>query len=495
MTYRKTWFSYVLWVLYAGLCVMMLAFVCRGFMLFLGTFVPFPISVAGIFLIFPLLLGVYMLLRMLSRKIRTKYTIQPHTLAMLEAFVVAFCFVFGTLYRLHTAVFGVSDFHFLESLETEYFEMALVRAGEGIVPMTHGAGCLYVACLSVVMSFLGNKMVSAMFLQAFLQVLSLVLGYLVIRKSAGRMPACVTLAYLAFSSAYVSRIGVIDPECFYFLLYLLGMSLIVSIVKNYCRNYYTKSFAVWVFMILGIVLGLLIYLDIRSVTLLFFLAGIFTGKKEEDEDLPRITAGQNILVFGVAELFCILAFFACFLVDSLGYGTEYTAELSAWGNFYLSRFQGSVLACTDQFMRDFPVNILLIAAASFLVFEFKRNGKEQNYMLWILLCVCTAPTPMTGYGILPYGTIALFIWCVLAGLGLQNCIMGGSAQVVQAKIEEINAAAQVQMEETGKPRFIENPLPLPKKHVRRQMDYEYPVAQEDMKFDIEVDETDDFDIQ
>lgn len=145
-------------------------------------------------------------------------------------------------------------------------------------------------------------------------------------------------------------------------------------------------------------------------------------------------------------------------------------------------------------MRDFPVNILLIMAASFLVFEFQRSGKEQNYTLWILLCVCTAPTPMTGYGVLPYGTISLFIWCVLAGLGLQNCIMGGSARVVQAKIEEINAAAQAQIEETEKPRFIENPLPLPKKHVRREMDYEYPVAQEDMKFDIEVDETDDFDI-
>ena len=69
-----------------------------------------------------------------------------------------------------------------------------------------------------------------MFLQAVLQIISLVLGYLVIRKSAGRLPACVALIYLAFSSAYVSRIGVIDPECFYFLFYLLGLYLIVRVV-------------------------------------------------------------------------------------------------------------------------------------------------------------------------------------------------------------------------------------------------------------------------
>lgn len=494
MTYRKTWFSYVLWVLYAGLCVMMLTFASRWFMLYTGTSSFVPVFVVSIFLIFPVLMGIYIPLRVGSCKIRTKYNIQAHTLAMFEAFVVASCFVFGTLYRLRAALVSTLDNSFLGSLETEYFEMAVVRAGEKITPMTHGIGYLYVACLSVVMSFLGNKILSAMFLQAVLQIISLVLGYLVIRKSAGRLPACVALIYLAFSSAYVSRIGVIDPECFYFLFYLLGMYLIVSIVKNYCRNDYVKSFAVWVFMLLGIVLGLLIYLDIRSVTLLFFLTGIFTGKKEEDEELPPIHVGQNILVFGVAEIFCVLTFFAAFLVDALCYGTEYMAELSAWGNFYLSKSWGGILACMEQFMKDFPVNILLIMAASFLVFEFKRSGKEQNYTLWILLCVCTAPTPMTGYGVLPYGTISLFIWCVLAGLGLQNCIMGGSAQVVQAKIEEINAAAQVQIEETEKPRFIENPLPLPKKHVRREMDYEYPVAQEDMKFDIEVDEADDFDI-
>lgn len=492
MTYRKTWFSYVLWVLYAGLCVMMLASVCQWFLSYMGVFVPVSVSVVGVFVIFPLLLGIYVLLRMVSRKLRTKYTIQAHTWAMLEALLVSFCFVFGTLYRIHAALFSTFDFYFLDDLETEYFKMALVRAGEKITPMTHGMGYLYVACLSAIMSFLGNKMISAMFFQVFLQMISLVFCYLTIRKSAGKLPACVTLVYLSFSSAYVSRIGVIDPECFYFLFYLLGMYLIVTVVRNYCRGYYVKSFSVWVFMILGIVLGLLIYLDIRSVTLLFFLVGIFTGKKEEDEELPAITVGQNILVFGVAEVCCVLSFFASFFVDAVGYGTEYMTELSAWGNFYFNRFFGSVIACMDQFMMDFPVNMLLIVAASFLVFTFKKNGKEQNYMLWILLCVCTAPTPMTGYGILPYGTIALFVWCVLAGLGLQNCLMGDSALIVQAKIEEINATAQT--DEAEKPRFIENPLPLPKKHVKREMDYEYLVAEEDMKFDIEVDETDDFDI-
>ncbi len=45
-----------------------------------------------------------------------------------------------------------------------------------------------------------------------------------------------------------------------------------------------------------------------------------------------------------------------------------------------------------------------------------------------------------------------------------------------------------------KPRFLENPLPLPKKHEKRTMDYQYEVMEAEMRFDFEVDENDDFDI-
>lgn len=44
------------------------------------------------------------------------------------------------------------------------------------------------------------------------------------------------------------------------------------------------------------------------------------------------------------------------------------------------------------------------------------------------------------------------------------------------------------------PRFIENPLPLPKKHEKREMDYQYEVAEDKMNYDREIKENDDFDI-
>ncbi len=45
-----------------------------------------------------------------------------------------------------------------------------------------------------------------------------------------------------------------------------------------------------------------------------------------------------------------------------------------------------------------------------------------------------------------------------------------------------------------KVRMIENPLPLPKKHVKRTLDYGREVPEGKYDFDLEVDEKDDFDI-
>lgn len=43
-------------------------------------------------------------------------------------------------------------------------------------------------------------------------------------------------------------------------------------------------------------------------------------------------------------------------------------------------------------------------------------------------------------------------------------------------------------------KYIENPLPLPKKHVKRELDYQYQVPEDKMKFDVEIPYGDDFDI-
>ena len=94
MTYRKTWFSYVLWAVYAGLCIMLLTFM--GFDLFAG-YISSSMARIGGLLIFPIAVGAYWGIRIISQMIRKKYVMHMHTANMLEFFVVAISVVFGIM--------------------------------------------------------------------------------------------------------------------------------------------------------------------------------------------------------------------------------------------------------------------------------------------------------------------------------------------------------------------------------------------------------------
>ena len=525
MTYRKTWFSYVLWAVYVGFCIMLLTFM--GYNLYAG-YISSSMARIGGLLIFPIAIGAYWSIRAVSQIIRKKYVMHIHTANMLEFFVVAFSVVFGILLRISSVLYSETHFettvsspaHICDIVNvpyTSYYDMALVRAGETIQPLTHGAGYLYVMCLSAVCSFLGNRIASAVLLQALIQMISIVLTYVAVRKMAGKLTSCIVLVYLSFSSIYIDEMYELSPDCFVFMLYMLGLLLVAEYIRDYCDNRFSKPMVVCGAVLTGLITGILVYLDLKLIILFVFMIGLFTGKKHAptEEKICNGT-GMSVAAFVITVVSCVAGLCTMFGIVSLYRGTDFGKDITVWLSLYYQKFQFGVIDNFVYVRSELPVMALLLVAASFLIFEFFRSGKEQNYMLWITACIFIAPTPMTKIGILPYTVFTLFQWSVLAGLGLQNCIFGGQGKIVQAKIEEINAAAEpfgdiavstdtqtaVQKEilpaneqTEGKPRFIENPLPLPKKHVKKEMDYQYPVEDKDMKYDVEVDETDDFDIQ
>jgi len=80
----------------------------------------------------------------------------------------------------------------------------------------------------------------------------------------------------------------------------------------------------------------------------------------------------------------------------------------------------------------------------------------------------------------------------------------GSSLSVDEAVEEVEMALTEEPESRGemetveekkekkKVNYIENPLPLPKKHVKRNFDFKLDKRKDD--FDIDIEEGDDFDI-
>ncbi len=494
MTYRKTWFDYVLWAAYAGLCVALLAYVGKHIYVF---YVGASLAKLGTFLPFPLILCLYPGIRLSAQAIRKKRYLSAHTSGMAESFVISISFVFGLILRIREGLYvAVPSFE-----PGEYYEMAVVRAGADSPALSHGLSDLFVRCLRVVFSFLGNSMTAAMLFQIFLQMLILLFAYLAVRIAAGRFAACTVLLLLAFSDAVIRKMYVIDPECMLLAVMLAGLCLVLGFVRaalSGSGGFGSLPGAVF----LGIVLGVLCYLECGMAVLFLFLAGLFTGKLGADTGRKRMIGSLFLVLAGS------LAGFLCAIgIDASFSGVSFYQGLMSWTLPYLNFRMGarifSVIGMDHLFFA------LIFLPASFLGLVFIQGDREQDFTLWLLPCVLLAPVFVMDFSVVGFGGVVLFFWCVMAALGLKNTVFGGQAEVLREKIEEINAAAApipaaapvaagaipgspaVVSEE--KPRFIENPLPLPKKHVKREMDYDYDVTEADMHYQVEVAEGDEFD--
>ena len=522
MTYRRTWFSCVLLFLFTVLCIILIAVEGNIWVQYLAGVDMGRLRIMYVLFVIPAA-ALYWMIRSVAAWIRKKHVWKKHTAAVLECIAFLLIMSAGLLIRIvclnYAAgkfdAFGDYGISILPEDSAVYYDMAVVTENGFAAPADYGISDLYVMLLSVVLSFLGNKAVSAIFLQIVLQMVGMILVYAVTRKLAGRLPACLAVLYLAVSEAVLSMLVYFEPDWLYFVLYMAGMLLAASFVKSYCENRIAKPLAVIGAAVVGAVIGGLAYLDMTGLSLLVVILIVAVGKKRRREDAPvRNSAAISAMVIWLAFLACAAVWFGA--VDAVSYakGTDlYSVVMDRLWACYNSSFffTGREPYCYDIYLIG-----LLVVPAYFLIFEYFRSGREQNYMPWILLCLLAAPTPLTLYGEHGFGLLSMYVWAVLAGLGLQNCVFGGRAKIMQAMIEGINTAAKKAVEseqdadaradmetqeaenmknKTVKPTYIENPLPLPKKHEKKEMDYQYNVEEKDMKYDVDVPVNDDFDVK
>lgn len=510
MTYRKIWFDYVLWVVYAGLCIMLLAY--TGNRLY-ASCVGTSLAGLGAFVLFPVLICLYTGIRLISQAIRKKHCFSAHFAALAESLMVSVSFVFGTIIRIREGLLMASIYDSGSAFEPgDYYELAVVRAGGWGMSFAHGMGDLYVRCLRIILSFLGNSVAAAMFFQVILQVASMIFAYLAVRKAAGWLASCTMLLLLAFSSSFIHKIDVIDPECLLIALFLAGLYLVISFVRASVAG--REIFGGWPGMfLLGAFLGLLSYLEGGCAVLFLFLTGLFTGKPVAGAGRKRRIGNLLIVLAGGGA-----GFFGSIAEDAATSGVVFYQGLTWWLDTYLDLFAGAKMF--GVIGTDYPFFVVLFLLASFVVFAFIMGGHEQDFSLWLLPCILVTPVFLIDFTVVGFGGVALFFWSTMAGLGLKGAVFGRQAVLMGEKDGKINvstvpepavAVFEAPGPEAGdpaalspasaastaglqkKPRFIENPLPLPKKHVKREMDFDYKVLEADMHYDVEVDEEDDFD--
>ncbi|MCM1254349.1 MAG: hypothetical protein NC321_16140 [Clostridium sp.] len=496
MTYKKTWISYLLWAFYT--CAVGVILADYAILFWQGCIsenIGYD-TVLFVFLIFAGVVGCHFLIRKIlsvyhSRdKEKKKDRISGRMALVWEVFIALGIFFTGLLYRICLYLHSVPDM----IITTQYYHAATLKAGTGIEPITHGASYLYTVCLSFALSFLGNKAAAAVWMQIFIQMLTILLAFFTIRKIAGRIPACIAMLTLAASSVYAGQIFILTAESLFFLLYLAGLWVIGSYIRLYHEDSVSIALKIAGAVLSGALLGILCYLDAVSLTLLFLLPALFTRmrKQAKGREISAFSVKVRVAFLILTLVSGALAFMGMLAIDASYSGGRIIQAMEAWLSLYQNHLGADYIFY--QTNRSLIECLVLVVSAAFLIMSFWNRKKEQNASFWICLMFVLAPTPLTAAGYLPYQVFSIFIWSVLAGIGVQQSFVWEEKQMVKTTSTSEAQLKSAEDDREDKPRFIENPLPLPKKHEKRTMDYQYEVAQDKMDFDIEVKDNDDFDV-
>lgn len=397
--------------------------------------------------------------------------------------------------------------------DTAYFEMAAVSAGQEILQYTHGAVYFYVQLLHALFYFLGNKLQAAVWLQLVLWLGCGALLFSGIRRLCGAAAAFTALAFFCVSPGMIQRTLLLSPELFFLFFFLVGLLWMAAAYGRGCRP--AELFGI------GCLAAVLGYLDIAGMLLLFFAGmAVFAQPKER-----QAAGGRKWIALPVSLAGFFAGFLVCVLADAFLSGKLPLGVLRAW--FALYRPEGLLLALQPFEPAVYVECGVLTGLMAIGIFSFWCDRKRDFFSAAIIGAALTAAC--AAFGIftaeMPGTLYVLLQFTVLAGISVEQTLRRAAenTQLTQAlparwdKTAENTAKQKLLAEQEPfaeqeltpeqeptevqelppggkKINYIENPLPLPKKHVKRVMDYR--IKEEDAleDFDIMPTDDDDFDL-
>lgn len=465
MSWKKNIFSYIMWMIYAlavgsGLfCIV--AFIGSG----AGR--PLYQSVlmsAGV--LFLAGLCVFFLNRMLQKILGEKVFEIPHRVRAEKAAIILLLAA-GIWFRIYYAS--------PEPDAAGYFETARVSVGNVLPQVVHGAEYFYLVFLRGICIMFGNRLSVCILAQTVLQFSGGLALYLGVRRLAGVLPGLTMLAFMMFSGFMVKETLILSPRPLYLLLYGLGLVLVSGNILKKQKSPVSGLPA-------GLMTGFLIYLDILGVTLVpVFLSAFFLSPERKGEEGGK-SAGRSFLV---ALAGIVVSFLGCTVLDSLLSGAKWGNVISAWGRLYMPK--GFIMPAFSGNMGNYAELLLLSGMLSLGIFSFYCRRRREGISVWCLMGILIAAGSCTGCltGRLPGYDLLYLLLAVLAGVGLSGiAYIPEQTEEETSGTEEEAQPGQEKREETGKQpepqlQYIENPLPLPKKHERKVLDYDYFVADDD----------------
>lgn len=357
--------------------------------------------------------------------------------------------------------------------------------------------------------------------QAGLQILGWILCYFAVRRLTGPAAAVTALGF-GMLWPLCWKVVVLGPEELYQMLWMIGLCLVAAALNTFRRKGEQKGVRpILSFFIAGVAMGVLTYLDITGLLLYLPILSVFALETAEEETvgfLHRMWAAL-LAAFGGA-----VGFFVSIAVDACVSGKLMGNVLTAWGRLFqpsafswpVAIYDGTMTTGADTVVAGKILIFLLVTMQILGVFGFWCQKRRERQSIWILLWIVLEllmtfqiTTPdiqgMWMHVRLRYLLIGAGVQSLIPYVTMMQEKERESTETVKRRSrlkvqdleteefpEEEPADFQEEPVETEKIQLIENPLPLPKKHVPKVLDYKLD-NDDDSDFDYPVADDDDFD--
>lgn len=383
--------------------------------------------------------------------------------------VVCFAAAIGIrLFFLLSGEMAVTD-------DFQYYQASMIKEQMQEPVMTSGIAFAYGESLSDILMFTGNRINVIAGYHIVLQTAIFLFMFLGCRFLIGKAAAVFEVLLLAFAPWMIGWIFQASPETFY----LFGWAFVFLMTGIFAREtksrgWYRKNRDEFFLMLFGFLTGVVCIWHYMGLLLLVLIGGIIIANvsflTEKRKRWKEVYAMESLLseeeedecereeVMPVAsQIFIIAAGIMlggyCTLMKYTGVTGNFIKEQFVWWQKQLLRIEGS-------------------------------RWQDLSVMLpvWMIITI------LAGVGV----QAAFSVICDRREREKDDLKQETAAE------EEVKEEKKESETENRNIKYIENPLPLPKKHVKRIMDFENTesVPPEETKddFDLEIEADDDFDI-
>lgn len=324
-----------------------------------------------------------------------------------------------------------------------YFANAMIKEGESKIPLNMGLAHAYTQNLSGLLRFTGNRIEAVCVYQMVLQILWIILLAAGISLVFGRLSGIVSASVMAAVPMVFQSMLMVSPENFYLLHLSLNM-VFLGVFFGKTKDEQWKENSLWQMYLLlsGFYLGVICIWNYVGICLALAVFYLLIRRKKK----------AFTLIFGMtAGIFATLIKY-----------TGVTGE-AIWGQFEMWLQQ----------LESFP-------------------GRCQELEVWLVFALFGA-----GFA----GILSRYLITTFKKKRLKKAVDMEELDVIHT--EEMQEAMEEKQgdyiiaEDGRKIKLLDNPLPVPKKHVKKQIEFDFDdieISESNMDFDVEISENDDFDI-